>query len=191
MFYMDAFSLADRYLQPTVPSFEYPRSDLPDSVRFVGPMLPPPTTRFEPPAWWGELDGGRPVVHVTQGTLATADFGRLIAPTLTALEHDDVLVVVTTAGRPSSAIRAALPANARVAEYLPYDHLLPKVDVMVTNGGYGGVQYALAHGVPLIVAGATEDKPEIAARVAFAGVGVNMRTANRRWRSCAQPFTAS
>ena len=24
---------------------------------------------------------------------------------------------------------------------------------MVTNGGYGGVQMALAHGVPLIVAG--------------------------------------
>lgn len=176
LFYMDAFSLADRYLQPTVPSFEYPRSDLPDSVRFVGPMLPTPTSHFEPPAWWRELDGSRPVVHVTQGTVATADFGRLIGPTLAALADDDVLVVVTTAGRPSSAIPGALPANARVAEFLPYDHLLPKVDVMVTNGGYGGVQYALAHGIPLVVAGATEEKPEIAARVAWAGVGVNMGT---------------
>ena len=36
---------------------------------------------------------------------------------------------------------------------------------MLTNGGYGGVQYALAHGVPLVVAGDTEDKPEVAARV--------------------------
>jgi UDP:flavonoid glycosyltransferase YjiC (YdhE family) len=176
LFYMDAFSLADRYMQSTVPSFEYPRRDLPDSVRFVGPMLPPPTTRFEPPAWWGELDGSRPVVHVTQGTVATADLSRLIAPTVAALADDDVLVVVTTAGRPSSAIPGALPTNARVAEFLPYDHLLPKVDVMVTNGGYGGVQYALAHGVPLVVAGATEEKPEIAARVAWAGVGVNMGT---------------
>jgi UDP:flavonoid glycosyltransferase YjiC (YdhE family) len=30
---------------------------------------------------------------------------------------------------------------------------------MVTNGGYGGVQAALANGVPLVVAGATEEKP--------------------------------
>ena len=35
---------------------------------------------------------------------------------------------------------------------------------MVTNGGYGGVQQALANGVPLVVAGDSEDKPEVAAR---------------------------
>jgi UDP:flavonoid glycosyltransferase YjiC (YdhE family) len=42
--------------------------------------------------------------------------------------------------------------------------LLPHVDAMVTNGGYGGVQQALAHGVPLVVTGDSEDKPEVAAR---------------------------
>ena len=47
---------------------------------------------------------------------------------------------------------------------------------MVTNGGYGGVQFALANGVPLVVAGDTEDKPEIAARVAWSGAGINLRT---------------
>ena len=35
------------------------------------------------------------------------------------------------------------PRNARAATYLPYDELLPRTDVYVTNGGYGGVQYAL------------------------------------------------
>jgi UDP:flavonoid glycosyltransferase YjiC (YdhE family) len=176
VFFMDAPGLADRYLQPTVPSFEYPRSDMPDSVRFVGPVLPSPAKDFERPEWWSDLDGDQPVVHVSQGTLATADLGRLIAPTLAALEHDDVLVVVTTGGRPASAIPCTVPDNARVAAFLPYDHLLPKVDLMVTNGGYGGVHYALAHGVPLVVAGATEDKPEVAARVAWAGAGINLRT---------------
>ena len=47
---------------------------------------------------------------------------------------------------------------------------------MVTNGGYGGVQQALAHGVPLVVAGASEDKPEVAARVAWSGAGLDLRT---------------
>jgi UDP:flavonoid glycosyltransferase YjiC (YdhE family) len=47
---------------------------------------------------------------------------------------------------------------------------------MVTNGGIGGVQQALAAGVPLVVAGDTEDKPEVAGRVAWAGAGVNLWT---------------
>ncbi len=177
VFFMDTPILADRVVQPTIDSFEYPRSDLPDKVRFVGPILPPPTARFDPPPWWPELDEDRPVVHVTQGTLDTGDLGRLIAPTLAALQHENVLVVATTGGRPSSAIPGPIPANARVETFVPYDHLLPKTDIIVTNGGYGGVQYALSHGVPLVVAGTTEDKPEVAARIAWAGVGINLRTA--------------
>jgi UDP:flavonoid glycosyltransferase YjiC (YdhE family) len=35
---------------------------------------------------------------------------------------------------------------------------------------------ALAAGVPLVVAGGTLDKPEIARRVAWSGVGVDLRT---------------
>ena len=68
------------------------------------------------------------------------------------------------------------PANARAAEYLPYDELLPKIDVYVTNGGYGGVQYALRHGVPIVTSSGQEDKPEVAARVAWSGVGRRLNT---------------
>lgn len=173
--FLDAPLLADRLLVLTVPSFEYPRPRLPEKVRFVGPLLPAPQLEFEPPTWWPDLEAGVPVVHVTQGTIDTADLGRLIGPTLTALANEDVVVVATTGGRPPSAIPVKLPANARVAPFLPYAKLLPKVDVMVTNGGYGGVQFALSNGVPLVVAGEGEDKPDIAARVAWSGVGVNLR----------------
>lgn len=48
---------------------------------------------------------------------------------------------------------------------------------MLTNGGYGGVQMALAQGVPVIVAGTTEDKPEVAARVAWSGAGIDLKSA--------------
>ncbi len=47
---------------------------------------------------------------------------------------------------------------------------------MVTNGGFGGVHHALSHGIPLVVAGDTEDKSEIAARIGWAGVGIDLRT---------------
>jgi UDP:flavonoid glycosyltransferase YjiC (YdhE family) len=63
-----------------------------------------------------------------------------------------------------------------LAQFIPFYHLMPYVDVMVTNGGFGGVQIALSHGVPLVVAGATEEKPEIAARVAWGSVGINLKT---------------
>jgi UDP:flavonoid glycosyltransferase YjiC (YdhE family) len=211
------------YLQSSTPAFEYPRSDLPPQVHFIGPLLPETPPDFAPPKWWPELRGGKPVVLVNQGTIAT-DPSDLIVPTLRALEDEDVLVVATTGGASrdrilsewSSALEAAqfatemrvmlhagamggfghvyhvpaqprarllehsnpnaLPANARVEPFIPFGALLPHVDVMITNGGYGGVQFALAHGVPLVVAGTSEEKPEIAARIAWSGAGINLKT---------------
>jgi UDP:flavonoid glycosyltransferase YjiC (YdhE family) len=211
------------YMHSATPEFEYPRGDLPPQVHFIGPLLPEPPRDFVKPAWWGDLGGGRPVVLVNQGTVAT-DPGDLIVPALRALEDQDVLVVATTGGAPAEEIRRAwslatnaepldsdmhlvlaagvmgdirpayavlartrssarqnsgprpLPANARVEPFVPFAALLPHVDVMITNGGYGGVQFALAHGVPLVVAGATQEKPAIAARVAWSGAGINLKT---------------
>jgi UDP:flavonoid glycosyltransferase YjiC (YdhE family) len=125
--------------------------------------------------WWADLDGSRPVVHVTQGTIDNHDFGRLVRPTIEALAEESVLVVVTLGGA-SAADLGPLPANVRVAPFLPYDALLPLTDVFVTNAGFGGVQHALAHGVPIVAAGETEDKPEVCARIEWSGVGINLRT---------------
>jgi UDP:flavonoid glycosyltransferase YjiC (YdhE family) len=164
---------AEAIVQFTVPEFEYPRSDAPTTLHFVGPVS---ATGSEPlPPWWEELDGSRPVVHVTQGTIANRDYQQIIAPTLEALAEDDLLVVVSTGGRPLDTL-PPLPANARAATYLPYDELLPKTDVYVTNGGYGGVQYALRYGVPIVTSSGKEDKPEVAARVAWSGVGRRLKT---------------
>ena len=116
------------------------------------------------------------MVHVTQGTLDNADLARLLLLTVEALAHDDVLVVATTGGPDPEPLRPGLPGNARLERFIPHDILLPRVDAMVTNGGYGGVQQALAHGVPLVVAGNSEDKPEVAARVQWSGAGINLHT---------------
>jgi MGT family glycosyltransferase len=175
-FILDSGLLADRYIAPTVPEFDYPRSDLPSHVRYVGAVHPAPSRGFRRPPWWSQLDGDLPVIHVTQGTIDNADLDRLLEPTIEALGGEDVIVVATTGGRDVSQLKVPTPLNTFVAEYIPHDLLLPKVDVMVTNGGYGAVQRALATGVPLVVAGNTEDKPEVAARVAWTGAGINLRT---------------
>jgi MGT family glycosyltransferase len=167
--------LADAYLQLSVPGFEFPRK-LPPTVRFVGamPILP----RQAPvPAWGHELDGSRKVVLVTQGTVANHNFGLLVVPTLAALANEpDLLVVVTTGGRPIDTIPGPIPDNARIASYLPFEWVLPKVDVFVTNGGYGSVNQAMSFGIPLVTAGQTEDKADVNARVGWSGAGINLAT---------------
>ncbi|RCJ15743.1 hypothetical protein A6S26_33990 [Nostoc sp. ATCC 43529] len=165
------------YLQGTVPGFEYPRSDLPPQVHFIGPFLPNPSADFIFPGWWEDLKGNKPVILVTQGTVANEKTDNLIVPTIKALANEDVLVVVTTGGE--SVKLAQYPANVRIENYIPYSHLMPHVDIVVTNGGYNGVQIALAHGIPVVVAGTTEmDKAEISARVEWTGVGINLKTDN-------------
>lgn len=178
VYFMDWAVHADHYAQFAVPGFEYPRRDLPPTVSFVGPV-----SRISRPAalpdWWSDLDEGRPVVHVSQGTIVNEDPSELILPTLRALADHDVLVVVTTGGASLAAL-GTLPQNARAAEFIGYDDLMPRVDVFVTNGGYGGLHYALAHGAPMVVAGDTEDKFETSRRVEWSRTGVNLRAAPRR-----------
>jgi UDP:flavonoid glycosyltransferase YjiC (YdhE family) len=145
-------------------------------VHFVGtpPIIP---GQAPLPPWAHELDGSRKVVLVSQGTVANHDFGLLIAPTLAALANEpDLLVVATAGGRPVKPIPCAVPSNARVASYLPFEWLLPRVDVFVTNGGYGSVNQAMSFGIPLVTAGVTEDKADVNARVAWSGVGLNLAT---------------
>ena len=169
--YFDVIS-PDLFLQTTIPELEYPRSDLPPQVQFIGPLVPGSGSRPLPP-WWPELEAahrrGTPIVLVTQGTLAT-DPTELIAPTVRALRGEDVFVVATTDHLD------VMPENTRTAAFVPFHALMPMLSVMITNGGYGGVQTAVSAGVPLIVAGGSEEKPEIAARIAWSGAGIDLRT---------------
>jgi UDP:flavonoid glycosyltransferase YjiC (YdhE family) len=169
-------TLPDAYLQLTVPSFEFPRRALPPSVHFVGP-LPIVSNQAPLPSWAHELDGSRKVILVTQGTLTNFNFNELVVPTLGALANEpDLLVVATAGGRSSGDIPGPIPGNARVADYLPFDWMLPKTDVLVTNGGYGSVNQALSFGVPIVTAGLAADRGDVNARIAWSGVGINLAT---------------
>ena len=173
---MDAFVLlADAYLHPTVTAFEYDYGPLPSHVSFIGALPPPPARDLLRPHWWGELDGSRRVVLVTQGTGANADFGQLVEPTLAALaDRDDLLVVVTTGNRSLDSVKGPIPANARLATFLDFEAVLPRIDLLVTNGGYGTVSQALRVGKPIVAAGRTEDKAEVGARVAWSRTGIEI-----------------
>ncbi|OYO15494.1 glycosyl transferase [Enemella evansiae] len=184
--FINWIEMSDGIFQMTCPSFEYPRPDGTVPTHYIGTVATSTTTTYPLPHWWAELDTERPVIHVTQGTVANDSLGDLIRPTIEALADEDVLVVVTTCGTP---LDMRVPDNVRVADFLPYDQLLPTCSLMITNGGYGGVNLALRHGVPLLVVGASEDKRLIAQRVAWSGAGIGIarqRISPRRLRRAAR-----
>jgi UDP:flavonoid glycosyltransferase YjiC (YdhE family) len=168
------------HLQGCTPGFEYPRRQVPDEMHWVGALRPDAPRDWSPPAWWAEVTGSpRPVVLASQGSLRP-DVTELLVPTIRGLAREDVLVVVTTGASDPATLSEAhggsLPANVRATRFVPYDELLPHVRAFVTNGGYSGVTLALAHGVPMVQAGVTEEKAEIAARIHWTGVGVRLGT---------------
>ncbi|MET0863580.1 MAG: nucleotide disphospho-sugar-binding domain-containing protein, partial [Nakamurella sp.] len=179
-FVLDALTSPYLHLQGCTPGFEYPLRKLPEQVHWVGALRPDPPQNWTPPAWWADVTTStRPVVVVSQGSIRP-DPSELLMPTITGLADRNVLVVVTTGqGDPAelvSKLGGAVPANVRITDFAPYDTLLRHADAFVTNGGYTGVTLALSHGVPMVQAGRTEEKAEIAARIRWSGVGVALGT---------------
>jgi UDP:flavonoid glycosyltransferase YjiC (YdhE family) len=182
-FFLDApYVMPDRFLQMCIPSVEYSRSDAPKSIRFIGGLPKGYRDGFtDQPSWWPEIinNKSQKIVAVSQGSVAI-DFEDLVIPTITGLADCKDILVVVALGKKGAALPAGtlVPANVRVADFIPFDELLPHCSVFVTNGGYGAFQHAISNGTPLIIGGVTEDKPEVAARAEWCGVGINLRTAN-------------
>ena len=173
-FFMDLLNtVPDRYLQLSIQELEYPRSDAPDSLRFIGAL---PSGKRETPAlpsWWDIIvRHEKRLVVVSQGT-ASNDPKDLIIPTLEALKDLDLLVVATLV-RNDRIEGYELPANVFTAKFIPFDELVKHADVIVSNGGYGTIQHAFSAGVPMVLAGMSEDKPEACARAAWTGAAINL-----------------
>ena len=169
----------DLTLQMCPPSLEYARPDWHPKVQFVGalPAKPAKADQVYPPFWDEITSGQKRVVVVSQGTIAT-EYHQLILPTLKGLADRDDLLVVALLGVKGASLPSDIevPSNVRVLDYFPYDVLLPHASVFVFNAGYGGFIHGAINGVPMVLAGISEEKPEAAARGEYCGVAVNLRT---------------
>jgi UDP:flavonoid glycosyltransferase YjiC (YdhE family) len=156
-----------------MPMLEYPRSHSHPRVHFVGPLSISDVDAHPLPEWWDRLDRGRPTVLVTQGS-AEPDLSQLVRPALAGLGSRNVNVVVSLGGRTTEP-DLDLPENAYYAPALPYDAVFPSLAAFVTNGGYGGLGFAIRHGVPVVTVGKSQDKAEVAARVRWSGIGIGLQ----------------
>jgi MGT family glycosyltransferase len=158
---------ADRFIAFTAEPYEYHRSDWPPGVRLVGPGLWEPPA--EPPSWLGAET--RPIVLVTASTAYQRD-DKLIATALEALAGEDLAVVATTAALDPADFAA--PPNACVERFLPHGPILARAACVVSHGGQGITQKALAAGVPACVVPFSRDQFDVARRVELSAAGVRL-----------------
>lgn len=163
-------------LQSGTPSFEYHRTDLGKNIRFVGPLLPD-IKRKEVKGWYDQkVKQYKNVLLVTQGTIEK-NYSKLIVPTLEAFKNTDTLVIATTGGNGTEALKENYPEdNIIIEDFIPFNEVMPYAHAFITNGGYGGVLAAIQHKLPMVVAGVHECKLEINARIGFFQLGLNLKT---------------
>ena len=123
----------------------------------------------QPPAWLEDLD--KPLVLVTCSTEFQND-GKLAQAALEALAGEDVSVVVTTGGVDPSSFTP--PPNAHVERFVPHRPVLERAACVVSHGGMGITQKALATGVPVCVVPFGRDQFDVARHVEVADAGTRL-----------------
>jgi UDP:flavonoid glycosyltransferase YjiC (YdhE family) len=177
----ERFQLPEAHLQMCISSLELPRTDMPPNVRFIGGVPASDVDVWKGrPGWWGEVEvtkGERDVIAVTQGTM-DIDYTELIIPAIEALRDRPGTIVVVILGWRGAMLPAeiSIPAHIHVMDYVPYTELLKHSTLFVTNGGYNGVQQALSHGVPILMAGNDGDKNHTGNRIEWAGCRLGKNT---------------
>jgi MGT family glycosyltransferase len=165
----DLFMQAPLVLSYTAEPLEYPRTQLPPSVRMVGPGSWDPAAGEPEPEWLAAIE--RQVVLVTISTVFQDD-ARLIQTALDALADAPYDVVVTTASLDPARFRA--PANAHVHRFVPHSLVIRRSAAVVCHGGMGITQKALLAGVPVCIVPFGRDQIEVARRVQVVGAGVRL-----------------
>ena len=163
------------YLVPSTPAFDRERSDLPQSVQYVGPCQLDQTGDDSAALWVANLPRDRAVVYVTEGTLHSKP-PFLLRAALQGLASLPIQVIATTGQHrdPAKLGLGPIPPNARVEQWVPHSELFRRTDAVVTTGGTGTVLASLSSAIPLVVVPTAWDQPENAWRVAEAGAGIRL-----------------
>jgi UDP:flavonoid glycosyltransferase YjiC (YdhE family) len=130
-------------LVATFPQLEYPRP-WPDAVEVVGPAqfeVPHPDVALPP--------GDAPLVVIAASTVPDPKRS-LVHAGLEALSGEPVRVIAAL-NRRGERWPGAVPANARVVDWVSYSQVMPLAGAVVATGGMGTIARALSAGAPVLV----------------------------------------
>lgn len=163
--YQEIFERPPLVLYRTAEPFDYPRAEMPENILPVGPGLWAPPS--ETPDWIEEMPETR--ILVTVSTEMQNDRA-IIETAIDALADMDLSLIITTAALNPDSFESR-GENVRIVRYLPHSTVIPKMDLVITHGGMGTTQRALAAGVPVCVVPWGRDQNETARRVEVSGAG--------------------
>lgn len=157
-------------------SASFDASLVPAQARHIGPLFLRPRGTTEPPAELEALDPQRPTVLLSTSSVAVealegcGAYIREVA--VSVLAQLDVQALVSAPGN-AAAERPVPPSeDLIVLPFVPHALLLPKVDLMISHGGWGTVGRALAHGIPSVLTPLALDQPQVAELCEACGVGI-------------------
>jgi UDP:flavonoid glycosyltransferase YjiC (YdhE family) len=146
-----------------------PRSS--PGARFVGSVNTEPRTPA--PGWIEELPADRPIILICRATAYVTPPGVLAA----AFDMVKAVGGYGLIGGQLQQRRALepLPDHIRWEAWLPYEHLLPRISVMLHHGGFGTTCSAVRHGVPHLIMPDGLDQVIHAESVARSGAGIVLK----------------
>ncbi len=143
---------------------------------FVGGLPTAPTDA--PPTWLTDIPTNQPLALVTLGSVFTGDLGFFAwaAQAVARMRYVPVVVIGRNPIEPDkkAELKAALPPNTRLLNWIPFDHVLPRTRLMVHHGGMGTTHAAVIHGIPQMAVPHAADQRGNARRIAQAKVGFSL-----------------
>lgn len=165
----DHYYRADRVFIGLSPAFDFPATNLPANLRYVGPLLDEPAWARPWTAPWS-VSPTRPRILVSLST-SFQNQAALLRRIVAALGTIDIDAVVTV-GPALEKETLQAPPNVSILHSAPHDTVMKEASLVVTHGGHGTVARSLVNGVPLLVIPMGRDQGDNAARVVARGAGL-------------------
>ena len=132
---------------------------------------------IDPPDWFTQLDHARPVIWIYSGNprylpiVTPIDSSIVIRSCITALDREDVQVILTTGHHDLPNELEPLPANFRYHPFVPGLMMAQRSDLLIHHGGYGSCQTGLFTGTPAVIIPTYSERESNARRVQAVGAG--------------------
>jgi MGT family glycosyltransferase len=169
---LDQLRAAERILLATSREFDFQAVDLPDNIRYVGPLLGEPHW-VAPPHLPRSDNDTRPIVLVAFSS-TFQDQSHVIRRITDALAELPVQAVVTLGPGLAADWSGGGAASAIVCGSASHDALMRKARVVITHAGHGTVMRALTHRVPLLCMPMGRDQSDNTVRVVARGAGLSL-----------------
>ena len=156
---------------------DFPRPRTPEGAMFIEASVDLERNDGDFP--WDRIDGDKPLVYCTLGTVVTfkapARVAQFFQMFMDAMAQRTNLQGVVTISNYLNADQFNCPANVLIVAEAPQVEVLKRASLMVSHGGVTGLKESAYMGVPMILIPIHYDEFGNAARVVYHGLGTRLQ----------------